>query len=522
MTSLFDPSKYGAIPVESKNSVFDVSKYGGVRVTPPDEIKKETIWSNIKDVARNVPGAMKQIATEPFTHPIKTLQAVTAGVGDVGVSATNLGLSIGDKLMGNKAVGFRLPYLTQALADAQSNQEQSDVLSSIGNITKMVTAYNAGGSVLGKFKPTSVLGKLSKGALGNVIGGQIVTDADATLKERSSQALFDAAFSIVTEGLPMGVKKIFGKKVPIPKEKLTHEQYAAQQGYEPYVNPDNLPVIKAGKTPKESTVRYGKSNPQVFDGAFNPTTGERIAPVGEVKTNFETPKNQFDSEGFRPVNPDEVLPNGYTTKMNQTTGETLTNAPYSKTFEETVQTATPKFKEKVVKQAINLEEPTNPFNDAPLDRTPGRLIRASTKFEYTMEQPNGEQTIKDIISGKVQDPDISRQSAYGLLEKRYVKDYPPGPELDAKILGLKPNFETVVSKTGQNLGDLRQGMGSESPSLNINKAERLREMNLEKQGINIKDVKFEIKGRIEQALKDLSEGKSSQEIINKLVDEFTC
>jgi len=60
-------------------------------------------------------------------------------------------------------------------------------------------------------------------------------------------------------------------------------------------------------------------------------------PVGYINPNLKyLPEGQklppktpikVDVDGFRPIEPGEVLPNGYTTKMNQTTGETLTNAP---------------------------------------------------------------------------------------------------------------------------------------------------------------------------------------------------
>ncbi|NTW90796.1 MAG: hypothetical protein HGA35_02535 [Erysipelotrichaceae bacterium] len=453
----FDPTKYGATPSSSDTSSgFNPSKYGAVRLTPPDPVVKDNLWTDIKGIAKELPNAMKQVATEPFKNPIGTIKAITTGIADVGVGAVN----ITNKIMGTP----QLPYLSKAFNDTIDNKQQKDVLGSISEGSKQWASYALGQKAVSPIFNNPI----ARGVVGDVVGGQIVADPNLTLKERGNQALFDAAFGLITEGVGPLAKKVFGKKeVPIiPKEKLTAEQYSQSQGYEPIVSPDNLPVIKMGKTPKgEPIVKYGKDQPEVF------------------------------SEGIKREVP--------------------------RTFEETVQTASPKFKEKVVKQAKILEDSTSPFNDAPLDRTPGRLVRASTKFEYTMEKPNGEQTIKDIISGKVQDPDISPQSAFGLLETRYVEKY-SGAELDAKIAELKPNFERVVSKPGQKLGDLRQGMGSESPSMNINKAERLREMNLEKQGVTMESVKSEIKDNIEQALKDLQSGKTSQDIINKLLDDFSC
>ena len=507
MAGTFDPTKYGGTEVSSSSS-FNPEKYGGRELFKPEEPKKETILGSIKDIAKELPGAAKQVFTQPFKHPLTTLQTITSGAADAFIGTANLGLNIGDKIMGDKASGFRLPYLTKALADTQKTQQQSDVVSSIGDATKMVTGYKAGGDVFNKFKPVSMLGKLTKGGASNVLGGQIVADSESTIKERGNQALFDAAFSVVTEGLPMGAKKIFGKKeVPIvPKEKLTAEQYSQSQGYESYTNPNDLPTIPYGKGVKpEPTVKYGKNGPEVYTGEI-----PKEVPI--------TPKDKvYDAQGFRPVEKDEILPNGFTTKMNTQTGEQMTNAPYKQTFEETVQTASPKFKEKVVKQAKVLEDNTSPFNDTPLDRTPGRKIKQSATFEFKIQQPNGEQSIKDIISGKVEDPNLSPQSAHRLLEEYYVET----KQFD-KINDLVPSVDSTVSKAGQTLSDLNQGLGSESPSLNLRKAELLKEVNLAKQGVSMDNVKAEIKTQVEQALKDLSEGKSSQDIINKLLDDFSC
>lgn len=84
--------------------------------------------------------------------------------------------------------------------------------------------------------------------------------------------------------------------------------------------------------------------------------------VNQTTTQFpkiETPsvesKPQFDSQGFRKVETGEVLPNGYTTKMNQTTGETMTNAPIKETQTQPVKNLNEEFDniEKQAQQEIN-------------------------------------------------------------------------------------------------------------------------------------------------------------------------
>lgn len=285
MAIQFDPTKYGATPVVSSNaSGFDPSKYKAVRVTPPDSELDNSTLGNLKSIAKNIPGAAKQVFTEPFKHPIKTLQAVTAGAGDVGVGIANLGL----KLSGSKT---RLPSLSKAFSEAQTSQEQQDVLGSIGEGSKMYSSFALGQKGVDKY----IKNPIARGVIGNVVGGQMVADADATAKERGTQALFDAAFGAITEGTGPLTKKLFGKKVPPPKEKLTAEQYSASQGYEPIIPDEQLPVIKAGKTPKEPTVKYGKTNPKVFDEGFTAPDGQPPIPTKSVlpgKGQIEAPSPQ--------------------------------------------------------------------------------------------------------------------------------------------------------------------------------------------------------------------------------------
>ena len=285
MAIQFDPTKYGATPVVSSNaSGFDPSKYKAVRVTPPDSELDNSTLGNLKSIAKNIPGAAKQVFTEPFKHPIKTLQAVTAGAGDVGVGIANLGL----KLSGSKT---RLPSLSKAFSEAQTSQEQQDVLGSIGEGSKMYSSFALGQKGVDKY----IKNPIARGVIGNVVGGQMVADADATAKERGTQALFDAAFGAIIEGTVPLTKKLFGKKVPLPKEKLTAEQYSASQGYEPIIPDDQLPVIKAGKTPKEPTVKYGKTNPKVFDEGFTTPDGQPPIPTKSVlqdKGKIEAPSPQ--------------------------------------------------------------------------------------------------------------------------------------------------------------------------------------------------------------------------------------
>lgn len=238
--------KMGATPVAPKRgyTADELKKLGAkplnFQETPEP---KETTWGTIKSIAKELPGAMKTVATAPFKNPVKTTQAVVAGAGDVGVGIANLGL----KLSGSKT---RLPSLTKAFAESQTNEKDQDLYTALGEGTKMYSSFALGQKSVDKF----VKNPVARGVLGNVVGGQATMDADATAKERGTQSLFDAAFGLVTEGVGPLARRVFKKapvETPAPKPKLTHEEYAQAQGYEPIVPDDALPVIRQVKHPKK-------------------------------------------------------------------------------------------------------------------------------------------------------------------------------------------------------------------------------------------------------------------------------
>jgi hypothetical protein len=76
------------------------------------------------------------------------------------------------------------------------------------------------------------------------------------------------------------------------------------------------------KPVQETIPKTPRTNP--INKGLNQADQPNIAP-GQA----EIPK--YDAEGFRPVKEGEILPNGYTTKMNTQTGEQVTNAPFKDT-----------------------------------------------------------------------------------------------------------------------------------------------------------------------------------------------
>jgi hypothetical protein len=296
----------GASPVTPKRGLTyqELIKQGAKPYTAPipTPIKEPTFKENATSWLKEFPKSLKTVATQPFKHPVDTAMSLTAGLGDIGVSMANSVLKLSDFVPSpaknaprNK--GIQLDYLSKALADSKPEGQQ-DISTALSSSSKMMGEYALGGKIVGNL---GVKNNIAKGVLGDITGGQLALDPNTSMTDRTKQAAFDSVFGLVTAGSFPLAKKVFSKKKPIietPKAPLTPEEYAIQQGYEPIIPDTELPTIKMGKTPKgEPTVKYG-SNPRVFD-----------------------------EQGFRQVEPNEVLPNGYTTKINQTTGETITNAP---------------------------------------------------------------------------------------------------------------------------------------------------------------------------------------------------
>lgn len=485
MAIQFDPTKYGATPVVSSNaSGFDPSKYKAVRVTPPDSELDNSTFGTIKGIAKNVPSAAKQIIKTAVTNPIKTIQAVTAGAGDVGVGAFNTLMAASDKvskIAGTKPTNFRLPSLTKAFSEAQNTQEKRDVLGAIGEGSKMYSSFAFGQKGVDKFISNPVL----RGVVGNVVGGQMVTDPDASLKDRSTQALFDAAFGAITEGAGPLTKKLFGKKVPPPKEKLTAEQYSASQGYEPIIPDEQLPVIKMGKTPKEPTVKYGKSNPNVFDEGFTAPDGQPPLPTKSVLQD----------------NGKIEAPSVESTPATTTAKETI---PVQQSFDDLIkEKATPKFKEEVVELSKQLDEIPG--------YTPKQKVREAAAFKNYLDSGN-EQHLLDVGKGLIKDENLSGQSAFKLLEEHYDKtgQY-------EKLLDLSKS--NVPSQSGQNLSLLNQGEGAGGAASVLSKARIIKEQALLKKGI---DVEKEITQHLDDAVKEIKAGKDVNSVIDDLIDSFTC
>jgi hypothetical protein len=188
-------------------------------------------WDTLGFYAKNLPSAVGSVVKEAVTHPIKTASSIIGGLADVGPAAFNTTADIQDAIthffVGKTFTTQRLPLPGQTFNDYIGNT--SDVQKAISEGAKQFASYEIGGAAVkavpfaagvagtlegggtvaqagaqgaeaaSSLTRASLLQKMAVSAGGNVIGGQLVTDAQ-TPQDRLKQAAFDAAFGIATEG----------------------------------------------------------------------------------------------------------------------------------------------------------------------------------------------------------------------------------------------------------------------------------------------------------------------------------
>lgn len=527
---------------------------------------------DVLGVVKGIPSAAKQLGKEIVNNPIDSLITGVTAVSDAGIGAVNTiraaNAKSNSKLPESLQSPFTkpLPYLTEAFTDTIDDQTRKDSLNSLGEGVKQAAGYAISG---GAVKGLGITNKITRAVTADVASGQLLADPNSTLNDRAKQAAFDAAFGLVTEGVGIGYKKLTSKGVPeLPKVDTTPpgqsvpERLALPTPKEPvylpirsgvdfYAGPNGISPDKklAGQGAKKLTqqqldrIENAKPVYDTVDG--NLYTPYEQLPVITADGRVRVPKNEFNvtKENSKqtitgkpepqPSVKADTVPNVNTgdvtlPKIDTTTGLPMKEKPKAPSIVEKFtttsfdpKTATPEFKAKVVDTAKILEDTKSPFNDSPLDTTPGRKIRQAAMFEDIMSKPDGEDTIKKYINGELVDSTMSAQAAHASLEKYYIESL-SGAEQIAKINELVPNVEKVVSKSGQILGDLNQGLGSESPSLNLSKAKAIKEKFLTTQGLNMSEVNAEIKKSVEKAMQDLNVGKDKNKIISDLLDSFSC
>lgn len=214
-------------------------------------------FESAKQYVRALPGAAKQVITEPFKNPKATATSAITGLLDLGPTITRA--IHGLQAMTGVKPEYRYKALPnvedtevgKALVDSLKNKfgiaTDTDVQKALKESTTNVAAYELGGGALGATGIPAVSSKTVLGrVLGNVIGGQL-TNESTSAKDRAKQATFDAAFGLATEGgLKIG-RRLFSKaaegvKVETPKEGIKVEEPTVT-GEKPAITPKETPSI---------------------------------------------------------------------------------------------------------------------------------------------------------------------------------------------------------------------------------------------------------------------------------------
>jgi len=204
-------------------------------------------------------------------------------------------------------------------------------------------------------------------------------------------------------------------------------------------------------------------------------------PDLEVPTQTKIETKQYDTQGFRPVGKDEIISNGYTTKMNTQTGEQLTNAPYV---------------------------------EPPIKTKKGDIAQQEEVFKSKFNE-KGEDYWRGVASKKIDDPDVSPQIAYKQLEMKY--DLADDKEKMFEL--FQEATEKTSSEQGRGLSYLNSGEGSFGPITALQHAQDVLDAKLKRMNVNIEP---EIKNGIDNVLKDINNGKSITKAIDDFIDTLTC
>lgn len=193
------------------------AKYNTAVAQTNDMVTKDSaptpLLTTIGDTITGLPRAASDILSNTAQHPLQTGESVLGGLMDVGPAAVNVlshvGLGMLKSIYG--AAGLHssdqpidLPLPGQTVNEYIGNN--SDVSQAEQQAAKMVGSYELGGAAargiglggvtvdaLGNTIPRATL---ASRVAGNVIGGQLITDPNATLADRTKQAAFDTAFGV--------------------------------------------------------------------------------------------------------------------------------------------------------------------------------------------------------------------------------------------------------------------------------------------------------------------------------------
>lgn len=155
------------------------------------------IKRTVIDIAKGFPKAVAQIGTDLIKHPVKSSRGIGTGLMDAGPAAVNTLHLLGRSILGmvygkdNAPESFRLPKPSETLAE-YLDYERSDTEVALSQGAELFAGYKIGEA------PFKALGfrPLAADVAGDIAGGQLISDPEASGGERATQAAFDALFGL--------------------------------------------------------------------------------------------------------------------------------------------------------------------------------------------------------------------------------------------------------------------------------------------------------------------------------------
>lgn len=341
---------------QSGQNAARITKYQNEQKQDEVEAAKPTpLLTSIGSTITALPHAASQILSSTFQHPVQTGESVLGGLMDAGPAAVNVlshvGLGMLKSIYGAAGVHsseqpIDLPLPGQTMNEYIGNN--SDVSQAENTAAKTVASYELGGAAakgigLGGVTVDAAGNTISRATLfsrvaGNIVGGQLITDPNATLADRTKQAAFDTAFGVVDTAAR-------GVASSLKASKLATEA-----------------VSEAKNTVMNSAISS-------FEDASNPAHNPEVA--GQLRDflnskAFDSSRNMVDFE----------------TKLQGALGDNFNDATVQKALQPIIDAG-----HQQVAKAVGVNAPTPPpkrFSPADLV---GNLDEAKTKLDATPREP---------------------------------------------------------------------------------------------------------------------------------------
>ncbi len=478
----------------------------------------QSFTSNIIPTIKNLPGAFAQVGKEAIFHPIKTGESVVSGALDLGPTAVNSLNNLGKAILGGifgkdavKDTGFQLPKPGETAMNYIGNN--NDVQNTIRNTSTQVAGYEVGGAVvkpLGLSKPLTTI-------LGNVVGGQTVSDAK-TLADRAKQAAMDAAVGVITEGAGRVIAKLRTPNIA----KLVEDAKAPEGAVSQIATKGPLEVHRAPSV-LQVTDATGRSTMQaikpedfetfksIIDSGDKNIAQKLQTETGKSYHLTATPAERMLRSGIEPIT-------GYADPAAITkiaSPEISTNIPAEKPIVQPVegsgQTKTSGLAQGVEQKAIEANL-TKTLGDLPEYKSISMKDQAAKASDLLGRDY---ELAKRIATGQEAPPaDLLPESVYVAVENRALKE---GDVATLRDLATGSSLTGEATTMGQRIRTLAE-RNPDSPVSAIRDVAKAREEGIKGKIKDVTKAKSEVVGQIKDTIKKTA-GKQSW---SEFVDSITC